>query len=124
MQKKHHALSLLPRALLISSALVTASITPVWAGGEKDAVPVRVKQPRYPAEASQRQQEGSVCFNFTVKADGHVDQLRITRSEPAGVFDKEAEAAISKWTFKPKLVDGKAVDSADMNYCMDFKLSG
>ena len=78
--------------------------------------------PRYPAAAARDGVEGHVCFLFTVMSDGSVADLRIYESEPEGVFDAEATRALSRWKFKPLVVNGIAVDKPDQKYCLDFKL--
>ena len=86
------------------------------------ATPAKTSAPRYPARAAANGVEGGVCFSFTILANGSVSDLKIYDSKPAGVFDEEATRAISKWRFKPRMVDGKAIDQPDAKYCIDFKL--
>ncbi|MBE5316786.1 MAG: energy transducer TonB [Xanthomonadales bacterium] len=66
-------------------------------------VPEVVFQPalRYPAMAERRKLEGFVTIEFTIGADGSVSQLEVLRSQPEGVFDREARAALQRWRFAP-----------------------
>jgi len=67
------------------------------------ALPPIVNQvaPRYPAQAQRRRLEGMVEVEFTIAANGSVSSVRVLRSEPAGVFDREAIGAMQRWRFEP-----------------------
>lgn len=67
------------------------------------AVPEVVFQPalRYPAMAERRKLEGFVTIEFTIGADGSVSELEVLSSQPEGVFDREARAALQRWRFAP-----------------------
>lgn len=79
--------------------------------------------PRYPAHAAANGIEGYACFIFTIKADGSVADPKVYDSKPEGVFELEATRAISKWKFRPSIVNGVPVDTPNAKYCLDFKLS-
>lgn len=66
-------------------------------------VPEVVYRPplRYPPMAERRKLEGFVEIEFTIGTDGSVSQLEILRSEPEGVFDREALTALQRWRFAP-----------------------
>src|SRR5690606_29413432 len=74
--------------------------------------------PRYPPQAQRRRIEGLVEVEFTVRADGSVAAARVLRSEPEGVFDREALGAIQRWRFEAtgREVVGRRV--------FDFRLGG
>lgn len=91
--------------------------------GDGMAIPIATLQPRYPVEAQRDGIEGSVCFRFTVQADGTPGDLEVTESKPRRVFDQEARRAIQKWKFRPQIVDGKPVPQPGMKYCLDFNLN-
>ncbi|WP_154222245.1 M56 family metallopeptidase [Marinicella rhabdoformis] len=61
--------------------------------------------PRYPLSAYQKKLNGVVELNFLVTQSGQVKEVKVTASEPAGVFDKAAIAAIKQWTFEPLAQD-------------------
>lgn len=72
--------------------------------------------PRYPAQAQRRRLEGVVEVEFTVASNGSVSGVRVVRSEPAGVFDREAVGAMQRWRFQGT---GQAVVGRRV---FDFKL--
>jgi protein TonB len=57
--------------------------------------------PRYPPLAMRRRIEGSVELAFTIGVDGSVSDVRVLDSEPEGIFDREAIAAMERWRFEP-----------------------
>ncbi len=78
--------------------------------------------PTYPIEAALNNIEGHVILSFDITKEGRPDNIEIVESVPEGVFDSSAVAALSKWVYDPKLVDGKAVVQKDMKVQLDFKL--
>jgi TonB family protein len=69
----------------------------------------REVSPVYPREAERDGTEGWVQVEFTIAPDGSIHDLRIGKSEPAGVFDKAALDSVSKWRFQPILRNGAPV---------------
>jgi TonB family protein len=67
--------------------------------------------PQYPERAARRRVEGVVELQVRVNPDGTVADATVIRSEPPGLFDEASLRAIRKWKFKPKIVDGKAVEA-------------
>jgi len=55
--------------------------------------------PRYPANASTQGVEGSVTLEFTVNSFGTVEGARVVESDPVGVFDASAIAAVQRWRY-------------------------
>tara|TARA_Y100000034_G_C6569838_1_gene246922 strand:- start:143 stop:475 length:333 start_codon:yes stop_codon:yes gene_type:complete len=71
---------------------------------------------------SHAQLEGWVRMSFEVTETGSTDNIQILDSSPAGKFDSEAIKALSKWKYKPKIVDGVAVRQTDLKVQLDFVL--
>ena len=88
-----------------------------------EAIPLVIIEPRYPRKAAMEGIEGFVRFKFTVKPDGYAKDVEIVDANPRRVFDKNARRAIYKWRFKPRVVDGKAVEQPNMYYTLEFKLA-
>jgi TonB family protein len=55
----------------------------------------------YPVDAQKRGLEGFVEVEFTVTPFGDVQQARVTNAEPAGVFERAALSAVSRWRYPP-----------------------
>ncbi|TQV86599.1 energy transducer TonB [Aliikangiella coralliicola] len=90
--------------------------------GDGDAIPMVVIEPRYPRKAAMEGIEGWVRFQFTVAPDGTPKDVEVLDAKPKRVFERDARKAIYKWKFKPKVVDGKAIEQPNMRYTMEFKL--
>ena len=63
-------------------------------------------QPKYPRQAADRKLSGWVELRFLINAQGKTEDIQVTDSEPQGDFENAATKAISKWRFKPAMVDG------------------
>ncbi len=74
-----------------------------------DLYPILRVEPVYPTAARVRSVNGWVDLEYTVLANGSVADVVVLQSEPMSTFDESAVAAISKWRFKPRVVNGQAV---------------
>ena len=88
---------------------------------EGDIIPVVVIRPMYPREAAIDGIEGWVKLEFTITATGSVEDPKVVDANPARIFNREAIRAILKWKFKPRVVDGVAVDRR-ATQIIDFNL--
>lgn len=77
---------------------------------EGDIIPVVVIRPMYPREAAIAGIEGWVKVEFTITETGSVKSPKVIEAEPLRVFNREALRAILKWKFKPRVIDGVAVE--------------
>jgi len=96
------------------------------AGGnmsDGEAIPMVIINPRYPRKASMEGIEGWVRFKFTISPDGTPKDVELIDAQPRRIFERDARRAIYKWKFKPKVVDGKAVEQLNMVYTMQFRLA-
>ncbi len=111
------------------------AVTSIWAtslvvAGEKiktkngDAIPIVVIEPRFPKKAVTEGIEGWVRIKMNVGADGKPFDIQVDDSSPKELFDNNAMRAIKKWKFKPRVVNGRAVEQKDMRYTLEFKLEG
>jgi len=87
-----------------------------------DAMPMVVIEPRYPRKAATEGIEGWVRFRFTIAPDGSPKDVEVVDAKPKRIFERSARKAIYKWKFRPKVVDGKAVEQHNMLYTLEFKL--
>jgi protein TonB len=88
---------------------------------EGDIIPIVVIRPMYPREAALSGTEGWVKVGFTITAIGTVKDPTVLDADPPRIFNREALRAILKWKFKPRVVDGVAVDRP-ATQIIDFNL--
>jgi protein TonB len=67
--------------------------------------------PSYPVQAARDRKEGWVEVEFTVTADGSVQDAKVTASNPVRVFDREAIRTIERTKFNPRLENGVPVST-------------
>lgn len=77
---------------------------------EGDIIPVVIIRPMYPREAAISGTQGWVKIEFTITEVGTVKNPRVVDAKPPRIFNREAIRAILKWKFKPRVVDGVAVE--------------
>ncbi len=78
--------------------------------------------PAFPLDAFAACTEGYALVEFTIDRDGRVTDVTTTESEPPGVFDAAAIAAVSQWEFSPRIVNGKAAPRR-VSQKIDFTIS-
>ncbi len=88
---------------------------------EGDIIPIVRINPIYPREAAINGTEGWVKLEFTITETGTVKSPRVIDAKPPRIFNREAVRAILKWKFKPRVVDGVAVER-QATQTIDFKL--
>ena len=84
---------------------------------------VKSVAPSYPPEAFRSHREGWVEVQFTITVDGKVANPKVVNSEPGRLFDQAALEAVRRWTFKPRMVDGKPAEEQATRR-IEFKLGG
>jgi len=87
-----------------------------------DVTPLVRIPPRYPMRAASRRIEGWVKVEFTITKTGEVSDAVVVESHPSSIFNREALAAVKRWKFKAKVVDGKAYEQRAQQ-TLEFKLS-
>lgn len=100
-------------------------------------LPIVKVQPMYPQRALSRGLSGWVIVSFTVTAQGTVSNPTVVQNcawikgprqtgdchdNPNSVFDSAAIRAALKFKYKPRVIDGKPVDTAGVENKITFKL--
>jgi TonB family protein len=107
----------LPVSNTFSGKTLESSMTPV---AQEPEILKRIP-PEYPDEAAQKGIEGAVDLSFVVSAQGDVHDVTIVHSEPSSIFNRAAVAAVRRWKYQPRTVNGVAVE-AHVQLRMKFKL--
>lgn len=87
-----------------------------------DYLPIVKVAPQYPRRAAQRGIEGYVVVEFSVNKAGVVIDPVVVESEPEGVFDRAAINAAKKFKYKPRIVDGQAIEVQGVRNIIRFQL--
>lgn len=115
-------LSPLARTLFLALPLTASALFAVPAlAVAGPATPLKTDPPNYPAEAARRGTEGFVEVEIVIGADGKVSSVNVLKAQPARVFEREAIAAVRRWTFNPATEGGSPVESR-MRRTIEFKL--
>jgi len=85
------------------------AIEPVTGEPDADLVPLVRIPPRYPTRAALDGVEGWVKMELTITETGTVEGAKVVDAKPRRVFDRAALRAVSRWRFRPRVVDGKPV---------------
>jgi len=86
-------------------------------------LPIVKVAPVYPRRAQTRGIEGYVLLEFTVTKTGAVENPVVIEAKPPGIFDRAAINAALKFKYKPKVVNGAAIDVAGVRNRITFELS-
>lgn len=90
---------------------------------EGDYLPIVRVAPVYPARALSRGLEGYVDMSFTVTTAGTVRDPIVLFST-SSLFERAATRAVLKFKYKPRVVDGVAVDVPGVKTRITFKIEG
>ncbi|MEW6993212.1 energy transducer TonB [Colwelliaceae bacterium MEBiC 14330] len=92
--------------------------------GDGDYLPIVKVAAVYPRRAQSRGIEGYVIVEFVVTKTGAVSQAVVVKAEPEGVFDRAALDAVAKFKYKPRVVDGVAMEVAGVQNRITFEIDG
>lgn len=81
---------------------------------ERDAnLPLFVEDrpyPEYPKKCADNHWEDTVIVKYVIGKDGHVREVNITQRPYRKEFEASTLAAISRWRFRPLIIDGEAME--------------
>ena len=87
-----------------------------------DAIPLVRVPPQYPQRANSRGIEGWVQLEFTITEVGAVTDIVVVAAEPSGYFERAASRALSRWKYKPKIIDGRPARRYNNQVVITFEL--
>jgi TonB family protein len=98
----------------ITSTSTPPADDPAFAGflpiskGMKPPKAVSAPDPKFPDLPQDAEQRGTVVMLIGVNTKGHVEAVRVLRSDEVA-FEKSAVETVKKWKFKPAQKDGHPV---------------
>jgi protein TonB len=72
----------------------------------QEAKLIRRVVPDYPSAAKRDGIEGTVDLEVTISSRGVVEDVSVVNATPPDMFEKSAVAAVRKWKYDPRFVDG------------------
>jgi protein TonB len=93
-------------------------------GGDGDYLPIVKVAPIYPRRAQSRGIEGYVIVEFIVTKNGSVRDAVVVEAKPENIFNQAAMAAALKFKYKPRVVDGVAMEVAGVQNKISFQIEG
>jgi len=115
-----------PAALNIAAPSMTPNLNIKGIGGfgsDGEYLPIVKVQPTYPRRALDRGIEGWVIVEFTVTANGSVRNPFVLEAKPAKIFDRAALKAVSRFKYKPRVIDGEAVEVGGVQNKITFAIA-
>ena len=86
-------------------------------------LPIEMVTPEYPAKALQKGIEGWVRVEFTIDANGNIQNPIIVDRSPSRIFDRAVLAALKKSRYRPQLLNGEPVVVQGVTELFRFTLS-
>jgi len=87
-----------------------------------DQIPLLRSSPQYPRKALSRATGGWVSLAFTIDENGRVQDAVVMESEPAGVFDESALAALAQWRYRPRVENGVRVPRENVTVVVSYDI--
>ena len=115
------------QAMAVSAVNVNTNINLSASGfglsaSDGEYLPIVKVQPVYPRRALSRGIEGYVIVEFTVTKQGTTKDIVVVEAEPTGIFDSAATQAAAKFKYKPRVVDGEAIEVPGVQNKITFKI--
>ncbi|MEO0573995.1 MAG: TonB family protein [Pseudomonadota bacterium] len=89
---------------------------------ENEYLPLARVAPDYPRSALRDGIQGYVDFSFTVDTRGRPTDIQIVGGENVRVFAESAKRALRRFKYKPRVVDGVAVDVPNVETRIRFAI--
>ena len=102
---------------------VTLSVEGGGFSSDGEYLPIVKVNPQYPRRALTRGIEGYVILEYVVTKIGGVRDPVVIEAKPPGIFNRAAINAALKYKYKPKVVNGEAIDVAGVKTRIVFELT-
>ena len=104
-------------------AAIDVSITTTgMSSGDGEYLPIVKVAPIYPRRAQTRGISGYCIVEYTVMASGAIRDPAVVDCQPSGVFEKASLKASLKFKYKPRVVDGEAIEVAGVQNKFTYEL--
>jgi protein TonB len=79
-------------------------------GADGEYLPIVKVAPMYPRRANSRGVEGYCTVEYTVTKSGSIKDPVAVDCQPKGYFERASVKAAQKFKYKPRVIDGEAID--------------
>ncbi len=108
---------------LAPTAQVDVSISSSgMATGDGEYLPIVKVAPIYPRRAQSRGITGYCIVEYTVTTSGAIRDPKAVDCQPAGIFENESVKASLKFKYKPRVVDGVAIEVGGVQNKFTYEL--
>ncbi len=90
--------------------------------GDGEYLPIVKVAPIYPRRAQTRGITGYCIVEYTVTTSGAIRDPQPVDCQPAGVFERASVKAALKFKYKPRVVDGEAIEVAGVQNKFTYEL--
>jgi periplasmic protein TonB len=90
--------------------------------GDGEYLPIVKVAPIYPRRAQTRGINGYCIVEYTVTTSGAIRDPKAVDCQPSGVFEKASVKASLKFKYKPRVVDGEAIEVAGVRNKFTYEL--
>jgi len=94
----------------VASADVSVQISGGIGTGDGEYLPIVKVAPGYPVKAAANGTEGSCVVQFTVTTTGATRDVRTVDNQCPKIFARASITAAKKFKYKPRIVDGEAIE--------------
>ncbi len=114
-------------ANVVNTAPAPSVAVEISAGGgmaatDGEYLPIVKVAPQYPRRASSRGITGYCIVEYTVTKSGSIRDPKPVDCQPSGVFEKASVRAAEKFKYKPRVVDGEAIEVAGVQNKFTYEL--
>lgn len=90
--------------------------------GDGEYLPIVKMSPTYPPKALSNQIEGSCLVTYTVTVTGSTKNINTVKGQCPAIFARSAKMAAKKFKYRPRVIDGEAVEVPGVFNRFDFSL--
>ncbi len=90
--------------------------------GDGEYLPIVKVAPIYPRRAQTRGISGYCIVEYTVTTTGAIRDPQAVDCQPQGIFERASVKAAEKFKYKPRVVDGNAIEVAGVQNKFTFEL--
>lgn len=105
------------------SAKITLNLSSSgMSSGDGEYLPIVKVAPIYPRRAQTRGITGYCIVEYTVTTSGSIRDPQPVDCQPQGIFERASVKAAEKFKYKPRVVDGEAIEVAGVQNKFTFEL--